>query len=107
MITRYEGSSTWVHVDGKSLWENITDAPLPRREKTIRDDYNVLKRNNRIEITDFGWEHKQDNFKIIRSYEDDDIIQLDNLASTHIKKLMIKDVNMLKFGGIKIVRNGN
>ena len=39
---------------------------MPRRERTIRNDYNVLKRNNRIEITDYGWVHKQDNLKIIR-----------------------------------------
>ena len=63
---RYEGEATWVHVDGKSYWENNVDAPLPRRERTIRNDYNVLKRNNRIEITDYGWVHKQDNLKIIR-----------------------------------------
>ena len=28
---RYEGSSSWVHVDGKSFWENTTPSPLPRR----------------------------------------------------------------------------
>lgn len=27
---RYEGSASWVHVDGKSYWENTTSAPLPR-----------------------------------------------------------------------------
>lgn len=40
---RYEGSSTWVHVDGKDYWANVADAPLPRREQTHRNDYNVLK----------------------------------------------------------------
>ena len=38
---RYQGSASWVHVDGKSYWENITSAPLPRREYTKRSDYNV------------------------------------------------------------------
>lgn len=71
---RYEGIGTWVHVDGKSYWESNVDAPLPRRERTIRDDYNVLKRNNRIEITNYGWVHKQDNLKIIRHEEFDDKI---------------------------------
>ena len=28
---RYEGTASWVHVDGKSYWENTTSAPLPRR----------------------------------------------------------------------------
>ena len=47
---RYEGSATWVHVDGKSYWENTTDAPLPRREYTKRSDYNITVRGNRHEI---------------------------------------------------------
>ena len=61
---RYEGSATWVHVDGKSFWENITPAPLPRREYTKRSDYNMTKRGNRHEITEYGWLHDQDNEKI-------------------------------------------
>ncbi len=63
---RYEGSASWVHVDDKSYWECVTDAPLPRREYTKRGDYNVTKRGNRHEITDFGWIHDQDNDKIVR-----------------------------------------
>ena len=61
---RYEGSATWVHVDGKSFWENMTPAPLPRREYTKRSDYNMTKRGNRHEITEYGWLHDQDNEKI-------------------------------------------
>ena len=64
---RYEGSSSWVHVDGKSYWENTTDAPLPRRERTKRSDYNVTERGSRVEIMDYGWLHDQDNRKIIRT----------------------------------------
>ena len=71
---RYEGSATWVHVDGKSYWENETSAPLPRREYTKRSDYNVTLRRNRHEITPFGWIHDQDNDKIIRSEEGVDLI---------------------------------
>lgn len=67
---RYEGTATWIHVDGRHFWENTTDAPLPRREHTIRKDYNVLKRTNVHEIKDFGWIHNQDNKKIIRDKED-------------------------------------
>ena len=61
---RYQGSATWVHVDGKSYWENTTNAPLPRREFTKRSDYNLMERTNRHEITDYGWVHIQDNKKI-------------------------------------------
>ena len=63
---RYEGSSSWVHVDGKNYWMNTTDAPLPRREHTKRNDYNVLNRRNIHEITATGWNHEQDNKKTIR-----------------------------------------
>ncbi|WP_298517117.1 DUF6607 family protein [uncultured Kordia sp.] len=71
---RYEGSGTWVHVDGKSFWENTTDAPLPRREYTKRSDYNVTVRGNRHEITDNGWIHDQDNLKVVREAGKEDII---------------------------------
>lgn len=71
---RYEGSASWVHVDGKSFWENATDAPLPRREYTKREDYNVTHRRNRHEITTIGWIHDQDNDKIIRREGELDVI---------------------------------
>ena len=71
---RYEGSATWVHVDGKSFWENATDAPLARREHTKRNDYNVLLRRNRHEIVKNGWIHNQDNDKIIRKDNEEDFI---------------------------------
>lgn len=71
---RYEGSGSWVHVDGKSYWENATTAPLPRREYTQRSDYNVTYRRNRHEITADGWLHEQDNDKIIRKKGKDDIL---------------------------------
>ncbi|RSC93979.1 DUF6607 family protein [Tenacibaculum singaporense] len=71
---RYEGSATWVHVDGKSYWENTTDAPLPRREYTKRSDYNVTERGNRHEITNYGWLHDQDNRKIIRETGKEDVV---------------------------------
>lgn len=71
---RYEGSGSWVHVDGKHYWENTSDAPLPRREYTTRSDYNLTVRGNRVEITDFGWVHDQDNEKVIREAGKEDVI---------------------------------
>jgi hypothetical protein len=70
---RYEGMATWIHADGKHFWENRSDSPLPRREYSHRSDYNVLSRGNRIELTDYGWIHEQDNIKILRS-DDKDVI---------------------------------
>ncbi len=71
---RYEGTASWVHVDGKSYWESTTDAPLPRREYTQRSDYNVTVRGNRHETTDYGWLHDQDNSKVIRAEGKDDML---------------------------------
>ncbi|MBU3012935.1 hypothetical protein KO506_16100 [Polaribacter vadi] len=71
---RYEGSGSWVHVDGKSYWENTTTAPLPRREYTKRSDYNITLRGNRHEITNYGWVHDQDNSKVIRESGKDDVV---------------------------------
>ncbi len=63
---RYAGTATWLHVDGRDFWTSTTDAPLPRREYSIRSDYNVLKRTNTQEITKTGWIHNQDNVKVVR-----------------------------------------
>ena len=83
---RYEGSSSWVHVDGRSYWENSTDAPLPRREYTQRSDYNVTLRRNRHEITSNGWVHDQDNDKILReSGQDDLLIAQEKGYNTYVK----------------------
>ena len=71
---RYEGTASWVHVDGKSYWESAADAPLPRREYTKRNDYNVTLRRNRHEITSNGWIHDQDNDKIVRADVQEDIL---------------------------------
>ena len=58
----------------KVIWENTTPAPLPRREYTIRSDYNLTMRGNRHEITKYGWLHDQDNSKIKRVMGKDDLI---------------------------------
>ncbi len=71
---RYQGISEWIHTDGKTFWQNTTDAPLPRREYTVRNDYNILKRTNRLIITGNGWIHEQDNQKIIRSAGNDQLL---------------------------------
>ncbi|VXB24291.1 conserved hypothetical protein [Flavobacterium sp. 9AF] len=69
---RYEGTASWIHKDGKDYWMNTTDAPLPRREHTIRKDYNVLERRNIHEITSYGWLHEQDNRKLVRDGKGND-----------------------------------
>ncbi len=71
---RYEGTASWIHKDGKHLWANVTDAPLPRREYTKRSDYQVMRRNNRIHVTHEGYLHEQDNDKVIRNEKGDQLL---------------------------------
>lgn len=66
---RYEGFGTWVHVDGRHFWQSRSDAPLPRREFTVRNDYNILRRFSTMEILADGWMLEQDNQKINRTAE--------------------------------------
>ncbi|WMI68729.1 DUF6607 family protein [Mangrovimonas sp. YM274] len=83
---RYEGTATWVHVDGKSYWENTTTAPLPRREYTQRSDYNVTVRRNRHEITASGWIHNQDNDKLVREEgKEDKVLAQEKGYNTYVK----------------------
>lgn len=84
---RYSGSATWVHVDGKHHWENKTDAPLPRREYSKRDDYNIMARGNTIHITDYGWLHEQDNDKIIREQGEPDELLVQEKGYNVYKKV--------------------
>ena len=61
---RYESFGKWQHDAGYSRWESgVTARPLPRREYTKRDDYQILQAVNRHSITPEGWVHEQDNVK--------------------------------------------
>jgi hypothetical protein len=73
-MPRYQGYSAWINNDGKTYWENTAYAPLPRREITVRSDYNIMKRTNRIIPTSYGWLHEQDNDKIIRTAKGDELL---------------------------------
>lgn len=62
---RYCGTGTWVHEDGAATWTSDTTwRPLPRREYTTREDYNVMEAINRHTIVADGWTHEQDNLKV-------------------------------------------
>ena len=62
---RYSGVAAWEHLGNYSAWGD-TDGwrPLPRREFSVRDDYQVLIGNNRHIITPTGWVHEQANLKV-------------------------------------------
>ncbi|WP_316825705.1 DUF6607 family protein [Pedobacter miscanthi] len=74
---RYQGYGTWSHVGGHDAWQSETDSPLPRRESTVRKDYNVLNRGSRITITKDGWMFEQDNKKIVRSANGDKLLAVE------------------------------
>jgi len=71
---RYQGSAPWQVVNGHTIWENTANAPLPRREYTQRSDYNILQRTNRLVINNNGYNHVQDNKKILRANSTDKVI---------------------------------
>ena len=65
---RYSGVGRWVHENGASVWEAAPSLrPLPRRDATTRNDYDVIRAVNRHALTPTGWVHEQDNAKIITS----------------------------------------
>lgn len=67
---RYCGTGAWNHKYGNATWTSDRSwRPLPRREHTVRDDYNALNVENRHTITPFGWTHEQDNTKTVREGE--------------------------------------
>ena len=62
---RYGAYGRWEHNASFSQWESEqTWRPLPRRESSVRDDYDVLQGTNRHIITPTGWLHEQDNRKL-------------------------------------------
>ncbi|GAB4187378.1 MAG: hypothetical protein Tsb002_12630 [Wenzhouxiangellaceae bacterium] len=67
---RYCGTGRWNHHYGVSTWTSDRSwRPLPRREYTIREDYNALNAENRHTVTPHGWTHEQDNTKVRRQGE--------------------------------------
>ena len=63
---RYEASGRWQHHGNYSSWQSDnTWRPLPRREFSVRDDYQVLSGTNRHTITPTGWVQEEDNLKLV------------------------------------------
>lgn len=63
---RYAAVAKWRHPAEGSVWTGAdTWRPLPRRDATTRDDYQVIVGANRHQITPDGWVHEQDNTKTI------------------------------------------
>lgn len=62
---RYESFGQWVHKKGASSWiSQMTNRPLPRREHSIRDDYDYMQGINKISVLPWGWVMEENNDKI-------------------------------------------
>lgn len=62
---RYAVMGTWTHDGLLHSWRSDNcPRPLPRREHTVRSDYNVLEGTHEITITPNGWVHLQNNRKL-------------------------------------------
>jgi len=65
---RYSAVGRWQHNDGSSTWiSDETWRPLPRREFSVRKDYQVLVGTNRHTITPTGWVQEENNLKLVLS----------------------------------------
>jgi hypothetical protein len=62
---RYAAAGRWEHSDTNSTWiSDETWRPLPRREFSVRKDYQVLVGTNRHTITPLGWVQEENNLKL-------------------------------------------
>ena len=65
---RYAAPGRWKHEGGVSTWlSDETWRPLPRREFSVRKDYDVLVGTNRHTITPQGWVQEENNVKLVMS----------------------------------------
>ena len=63
---RYASYGTWSHNPSFSTWiSQTTRRPLPRREHSVRDDYDILEGYNRHTITRTGWVQEEENWKLV------------------------------------------
>jgi hypothetical protein len=63
---RYASVGHWEHSRSFSTWISAdTWRPLPRREWTVRSDYQVLLGTNRHTITATGWLQEENNLKAV------------------------------------------
>ena len=78
---RYGGFARWRHEERFSSWEsNTTLRPVPRREASVRDDYDALEAVNTHVILPRGWVHEEENFKVTLGDENGSRDQLGYLA---------------------------
>ena len=65
---RYSGIGHWEHFTSASVF--ATDdmrRPLPRRERSVRDDYQILVGEETLVVTPTAWYHEQRSFKQVEA----------------------------------------
>ncbi|MBI3770035.1 MAG: hypothetical protein HY271_16305 [Deltaproteobacteria bacterium] len=78
---RYEAFGRWEHFGNVSTWRSSTTwRPLPRREFSVRGDYDVLIGTNRVSITPTGWVQEEENLKVALDERGRPIVTLPVLA---------------------------
>jgi len=72
---RYASVGRWQHSESFSTWlSGDTWRPLPRREWSVRDDYQVLVGTNRHTIELNGWVQEENNLKAVLPANDGPIV---------------------------------
>jgi len=67
---RYASIGKWQHSASFSTWlSGETWRPLPRREWSVRGDYQVLVGTNRHTVTATGWQQEENNLKTVLDTE--------------------------------------
>ncbi len=67
---RYASVGRWEHSSSLSTWiSGSTWRPLPRREWSVRQDYQVLAGTNRVTLTASGWLQEENNLKTVLTEE--------------------------------------
>src|SRR5688572_13836906 len=67
---RYASFGSWQHSASFSTWQSgDTWRPLPRREWSVRDDYQVLEGTNRHTVIPTGWTQEENNLKTVLTAE--------------------------------------
>lgn len=61
---RYTCAAVWELRAQQASWSCTTPSPLPRREKDLRHDYDILERTNTHHISPQGWVHEQHNTRV-------------------------------------------
>lgn len=82
---RYWGVGQWTHEGELSTWTASANRPLPRREFSKRDDYQVLGAVNTHVVTPTGWMHYQHNHKIDKENQAEPVIALEVGVNSYIK----------------------